>query len=83
LQPLSKPQTITEEAEEGDETETAAVAVGKLQLGGCQDNDVVAFWVKAALARKADEPNAKANKPALHKVALVVAGNNPQTQPSE
>ena len=72
--PLSQPQTITEEVEEGDEAAAAAEAVGKLQLGGCHDKEVVASWVKRSLSRK-DKPAAKANKPALHKVALDEQGS--------
>jgi len=78
IQPLSKPPTIAEEIEEGDEAEAAAEAVGKLHLGGCPDDPVVATWVRTALSRKSDAPNTKASKPALHKVAL----NSPQIHSS-
>jgi mitogen-activated protein kinase kinase len=73
IQPFSQPETIAEEAEEGEEAEAAAAAVGRLQLG-LHEDDVVAAWVKAALARNQGGPSAKATKPALHKVALIAGG---------
>lgn len=64
---LSKFETIAEEAEEGDEADAAAEAVGKLQLGHGTEDQEVADWVKATLESKVkgtlgDTPQ----KPALH-----------------
>jgi mitogen-activated protein kinase kinase len=71
LKPLSKPQTITEEAEEGDAAAEVAEAVGKIDLGSGTEDDEVAAWAQAALARLASgEVGADDTRPALHAAPL-------------
>lgn len=70
LQPFSKPKTITEEVEEGEEAEKAAEAVGNLQLGGGDTEDAeVAAWVKGVLEGGKDKAG-DGSRPALHAVPL-------------
>ncbi|KAF5130813.1 Protein kinase wis1 [Metarhizium anisopliae] len=70
LQPFSKPKTITEEVEEGEEAEKAAEAVGNLQLGGGDTEDAeVAAWVKGVLEGGKDK-SGDGSRPALHAVPL-------------
>lgn len=70
LQSFSKPETITEEAEEGEEAEKVAEAVGQMRLGGdATDDDEVAEWVKGALAGGGARTGNKA-RPALHAAPL-------------
>ncbi|XWX02231.1 hypothetical protein V2A60_010265 [Cordyceps javanica] len=53
LASLSKPATITEEAEEGEDAERVAARVGRMALhSGTEDPDV-ADWVRGVLRRKA------------------------------
>ncbi|PHH86750.1 hypothetical protein CDD83_9809 [Cordyceps sp. RAO-2017] len=72
LKPLSKPQTITEEAEEGEEAEKVAEAVGKMRLGSANTEDAeVGEWVRSVLTRREgggghDDPS----RPALHAAPL-------------
>ncbi len=71
LKPFSKPQTITEEAEEGEEAEKVAEAVGKIQLGGGTEDDEVADWVKGVLKRKQERSGTGGpSRPALHAAPL-------------
>ncbi|UNI23986.1 Mitogen-activated protein kinase kinase [Purpureocillium takamizusanense] len=71
LKPFSKPQTITEEAEEGEEAEQVAEAVGKIQLGGGTEDDEVADWVKGVLRRKQEGMGTNGpTRPALHAAPL-------------
>lgn len=71
LKPLSKPQTITEEAEEGDAAAEVAEAVGKIDLGSGTEDEEVAAWAKAALARLASgEVGSGDTRPALHAAPL-------------
>lgn len=73
LQSFSKPETIAEEAEEGEEADKAAEAVGYLKLGGDDTADEeVASWLRGVLdagkAKSAEE--AKSSRPALHAAPL-------------
>ncbi|KAL2754074.1 hypothetical protein ACRALDRAFT_2109370 [Sodiomyces alcalophilus JCM 7366] len=64
---LSKFETITEEAEEGDEADAAADAVGKMHLNHGTEDEEVANWVKMTLESKAKGTLGGApQKPALH-----------------
>ncbi|KAK2593287.1 MAP kinase kinase Wis1 [Conoideocrella luteorostrata] len=72
LQSFSKPETITEEAEEGEEAEKVAEAIGHLLLGrDSTEDEEVAEWVKVAL--QGGKPKSEENdtsRPALHAVPL-------------
>ncbi|QPG96320.1 hypothetical protein C2857_003841 [Epichloe festucae Fl1] len=73
LQSFSKPETIAEEAEEGEEADKVAEAVGYLKLGGDDTADEeVASWLRRVLdggkAKSAEE--AKSSRPALHAAPL-------------
>jgi mitogen-activated protein kinase kinase len=71
LQPFSKPQTITEVAEEGEEAEKVAEAVGHLQLGETNTEDAeVAAWVKGIIQRSKDKASGESSRPALHAAPL-------------
>ena len=71
LQALSKPQTITEEAEEGDAVEETAEAVGKINLDSSTEDAEVADWVLTVLKRKQEGKDAgNPGKPALHAAPL-------------
>lgn len=71
LSEFSKPETITEEAEEGEEAEKVADAVGMIDLNSTTEDAEVAAWVKGVLKRKEDglEPNGP-TQPALHAAPL-------------
>lgn len=71
LKALTKPQTIAEEAEEGDEAEQAAEAVGKMDLGSSTEDAEIAEWVNAVLQRKEEgKLDAGSSRPALHAAPL-------------
>lgn len=71
LKPLSKPQTITEEAEEGEDADQVAEAVGKMNLGSGTEDEEVAEWAKAALMRLASgDVEVVDTRPALHAAPL-------------
>ena len=71
LKPLSKPPTITEVAEEGEEADRVAEAVGKVDLGSSTDDAEVAEWVNNVLERKAQGLDGSGpSKPALHAAPL-------------
>lgn len=71
LKPLSKPQTITEEAEDGEEADQVAEAVGKINLGSGTEDEEVAAWARGALARLASGDDTGADtRPALHAAPL-------------
>ncbi|KAI5464126.1 kinase-like domain-containing protein [Mariannaea sp. PMI_226] len=71
LSEFSKPQTITEEVEEGDEAERVAEAVGKIDLNSSTEDDEVAAWVKGVLKRKESGLDSKGpSQPALHAAPL-------------
>lgn len=81
LKSLSNPQTITEEAEDGEEADAAAEAVGKMNLSGTEDEEVAA-WVKGVFARKAAGDDVSGgSKPALH--AAPLDSISPVTSPVE
>lgn len=80
LKPFTKPATITEEAEEGDEADQVAEAVGKINLSGTED-DEVAEWVKNVLFRQSQGlDGAPPSKPALHNAPLDAV--SPMTSPA-
>ncbi|KAM3476340.1 hypothetical protein MY5147_003284 [Beauveria neobassiana] len=80
LSSLSKPVTIAEEAEEGEEAEQVAAQVGQMTLSSGTDDDEVAEWVRGELLRRATGQDAAGNdktptspaqgRPALHAVPL-------------
>lgn len=64
---LSKPETITEEAEDGDEADAAADAVGKMTLNSGTEDEEVAAWVRGVFdSKKAGTYDTTPQKPALH-----------------
>jgi mitogen-activated protein kinase kinase len=85
LSSLSKPETITEEAEDGDEADEIAEAVGKMNLASGTQDEEVAEWVKSVMAKKAAAPlGASAlSPPALHAAPLdsVSPLGSPMVQP--
>lgn len=72
LKPFSKPQTIAEEVEDGEEAEKVAEAVGKIQLGSANTEDVeVGNWVQSVLRRKMERRGCSGpSRPALHTAPL-------------
>ncbi|KAG5934993.1 hypothetical protein E4U53_000550 [Claviceps sorghi] len=73
LQAFSKPQTITEEAEEGEEAEKIAEAVGHIKLGGDDTADEeVAEWLRQVLegGKGKSAEDVDASRPALHAAPL-------------
>lgn len=71
LKSFSKPETITEEAEEGDEAEEVAEAVGRMNLSSDTSDEEVADWVKAVIEeKKQGRYGNAAQKPALHAAPL-------------
>ncbi len=80
MAPLSKIETITEEAEEDeddeddddvDEDAEAAEAVARLNLKSGTDDEEVSSWVKDVLRRRVGGQNkVAAAKPALHAARL-------------
>lgn len=75
LKSLNQPQTITEEAEEGDEAERVAEAVGKIELNPTVGDPEVAAWVSSVLNGTSSDANRRPSKPALH--AAPLDGVNP------
>ncbi|KAM0277771.1 hypothetical protein ACHAQH_005564 [Verticillium albo-atrum] len=74
LAPLSKPETIAEEAEEGDEADAVASAVGNMNLTSATDDEEVAAWVKGVLeSKRLGKLAAGSLKPALHAAPLGVS----------
>jgi mitogen-activated protein kinase kinase len=71
LKPMTQPQTIAEEAEEGEEADQVADAVGHLDLNsGTQDKEV-ADWVKEVLRLKSEGKGGDGStRPALHAAPL-------------
>lgn len=68
---FTKPQTITEEAEEGDEVEEMAEAVGKIKLNSGTEDAEVAEWVNTVMQRKRDGlDKGGPGQPALHAAPL-------------
>ncbi|KAG6013691.1 hypothetical protein E4U43_007154 [Claviceps pusilla] len=73
LQAFSKPQTIREEAEEGEEADKIAEAVGHIKLGADDTADEeVAEWLRNVLAggKAKSAEDVSASRPALHAVPL-------------
>lgn len=71
MAPFSKIETITEEAEEGEEADAVADAVGKISLSSGTEDKEVAEWVKSVLDRKKKGLNpSSAARPALHAAPL-------------
>lgn len=71
LKTLSQPQTITEEAEEGEEAEQVAEAVGKIDLNPAGGDAEVAEWVASVFKRKAEGTLGDGpSRPALHAAPL-------------
>jgi mitogen-activated protein kinase kinase len=68
---FTKPQTIAEEAEEGDGVDTVAEAVGKINLDSSTADAEVADWVNGVLQREKDGLKEDGPlKPALHNAPL-------------
>ncbi|KAF9875199.1 mitogen activated protein kinase kinase [Colletotrichum karsti] len=71
MAPFSKIETIAEEAEEGEEAEAVADAVGQMSLSSGTEDEEVAEWVKGVLDRKKKGLNSNAAaRPALHAAPL-------------
>lgn len=71
LSEFSKPKTITEEAEDGDEVEKVAEAVGKIDLKSSTEDAEVAEWVNNVLRRKREGLDSGGPaRPALHTAPL-------------
>ncbi|CAH0016958.1 unnamed protein product [Clonostachys rhizophaga] len=70
LSPMTKPQTITEEAEEGDEADKVAETVGQIELDASVEDEEVANWVKAVLKQQAVSGKGSPVAPALHAAPL-------------
>ncbi|KAL4722338.1 MAP kinase kinase Wis1 [Fusarium chlamydosporum] len=68
---FTKPQTIAEEAEEGDEVDKVAEAVGKIALNSTTEDAEVAAWVNGVLKKERDGLKADGPvRPALHTAPL-------------
>lgn len=71
LSPLSKPETITEEAEDAEELDGVADAVGGLKLDSTTDDAEVAQWVERVLRGETQGlQDGSSLRPALHTVPL-------------
>ncbi|CAG9995939.1 unnamed protein product [Clonostachys byssicola] len=70
LSPMTKPQTITEEAEEGDEADKIAETVAQIELDASVEDEEVANWVKAVLKQQAVSGKGSPVAPALHAAPL-------------
>jgi mitogen-activated protein kinase kinase len=68
---FTKPQTITEEAEDGDEADKVAEAVGKIALNSSTEDAEVADWVNSVLQKERDGLKVDGPvRPALHTAPL-------------
>ncbi|KAF5228553.1 hypothetical protein FAUST_11006 [Fusarium austroamericanum] len=68
---FTKPQTITEEAEDGDEADKVAEAVGKIALNSTTEDAEVADWVNGVLQKERDGLKVDGSlRPALHTAPL-------------
>ncbi|KAH6604204.1 map kinase kinase pbs2 [Trichoderma cornu-damae] len=68
---LSKPETITEVAEDGEAAEKIAEALGHMDLNSGTEDVEVAEWVKSVLKKNAERQTGDGpSKPALHAVPL-------------
>jgi mitogen-activated protein kinase kinase len=70
LKSLAQPQTITEEAEEGEEADQVAEAVGKIELNPTAGDPEVAEWVNSVLKGNSTDPERRPSRPALHAAPL-------------
>lgn len=71
IQSLTKPETITEVAEDGETADKVAEAVGHMDLSSGTEDAEVAEWVKSVLKKNADRHNGDGpSKPALHAAPL-------------
>lgn len=71
LNQLTKPETITEEAEDGEEADQAAEAVGNMTLDSSTEDAEVAEWVQNVLAgNKPGLADGESSRPALHAAPL-------------
>ncbi|KAH7376987.1 protein kinase wis1 [Plectosphaerella cucumerina] len=84
LKTMTQPPTITEEAEEGEEADAVADAVGKMNLSSGTEDEEVAAWVQSVLAqKKSGSYGAVTQKPALHAAPLVASPvGSPLTAPA-
>jgi mitogen-activated protein kinase kinase len=84
LKTMTQPPTITEEAEEGEEADAVADAVGKMNLSSGTEDEEVAAWVQSVLAqKKSGSYGAVTQKPALHAAPLVASpAGSPLTAPA-
>ncbi|KAF4968965.1 hypothetical protein FSARC_3729 [Fusarium sarcochroum] len=79
---FTKPQTITEEAEDGDEADGVAEAVGKIDLNSSTDDAEVAEWVNGVLELEKNGLNKDGPvRPALHTAPLDSV--SPLTSPND
>lgn len=68
---FTKPQTITEEAEDGEEADNVAEAVGKIDLNSTTEDTEVAEWVNNVLRLEKEGLVASGPvRPALHTAPL-------------
>ncbi|KAG8671567.1 MAP kinase kinase Wis1 [Fusarium poae] len=68
---FTKPQTIAEEAEDGDEADKVAEAVGKIALNSTTEDAEVADWVNGVLQKERDGLKVDGPlRPALHTAPL-------------
>ncbi|KAL6917740.1 hypothetical protein ACHAPO_000453 [Fusarium lateritium] len=68
---FTKPQTIAEEAEDGDEADKMAEAVGKIALNSTTEDAEVADWVNGVLQKERDGLKVDGPlRPALHTAPL-------------
>lgn len=71
LSPLSKPATITEEAEDAEEVDGVADAVNSMKLDSTTDDAEVAQWVNRVLRGETQGlQDGSSLRPALHTVPL-------------
>lgn len=71
IQSLSKPETITEVAEDDEAADKVAEAVGHIDLSSGTEDVEVADWVKSVLKKVAEGKNGDGpSKPALHAAPL-------------
>ena len=71
IKSLSKPETITEVAEDAEAADKVAEAVGHIGLSSGTEDAEVAEWVKSVLKRNAEGQSGDGpSKPALHAAPL-------------
>ncbi|KAL7795819.1 kinase-like domain-containing protein [Trichoderma ceciliae] len=71
IKTLSKPETITEVAEDDEAAEKVAEAVGHIDLNSGTEDVEVAEWVQSVLKKNAERQNGDGpSKPALHAAPL-------------